>query len=230
MNATRLLIDTTTVTALLLAWAGAAVRPPEEGTFVATLVLAALTIALGQMLAASVAAARARREERGEWWGPDATIRMVATPLALGGAVALAVLAGLRADVGVRLGGIGSLLVLLVVGSVCAKLVAETYLFAQLGGEPSLRQESAKLLNGRYSLIAKLRYLLGGLGGVVLPLGAQLLSGGAKNIPAVVDAGPPAVLAVCSLVCLLPAEMLERWLFWRAVAPIQEEAAEPAPA
>lgn len=215
MSTFRLLLESITTAALLLAWCGLATNQPVEGRVIPVILLTALSgWHLHELLGSATAAANVRLGA-GQWWGTDALVRHLATPLAIGAGVTLADWACLRASVGMRLGGYGSLLVLLLLIAVCAKFVAETYLYAQLGAEPSQRQASAELLNTRYSLAAKLRYFFGAMGGIILPLGAQLLAGGAKNIPAVTDAGPPAVLAVAALVCLLPAELLERWLFWR---------------
>ncbi|MEO0529276.1 MAG: hypothetical protein AAF266_01735 [Planctomycetota bacterium] len=221
-----LLIETITVAAVLLAWCGLAQVTPPEGATVGAIAVAALTVGTWQMMSRRRRADRQRRLAAGDWWGLDAAIRHLATPLALGGCLALVVLATLRADVGAKLGGAGSLLVLLVVIAIGAKFVAETYLFAQLGGDPKPRQASAQALNGPLSGPTKLRYALGSLGGIVLPLGAQLLAGGAKNIPPVSDAGPPALLAAVSLLLLVPGELLERRLFWRAVGPAEPASAE----
>lgn len=215
-----LLLEVVTVAAVLLGWCGLFAATPAEGTTVASLLLAAVTVGAWRLLREGLIAARAKRLERDDWWGRDAFLRRLATPLALGGCLALVVWAVMRASVGAKLGGGGSLLVLLVVVAIAAKFAAETYLFAHLGDEPSLRRTSAQLLNGPLAGWSKLRYTLGAFGGIILPLGAQLLAGGAKNIPAVVDAGPPAVLAGLALACLVPGELIERWLFWRAAGPI----------
>lgn len=214
-----LLLEVVSVAAVLLGWCGLFAATPAEGTTIASLLLAAVTVGTWRLLHEGLSVARTKRLDRADWWGWDARLRRIATPLALGGCLALVVWAVMRASVGAKLGGGGSLLVLLVVGSIAAKFVAETYLFAHLGDEPSPRQQSARLLSGSLSGWSKLRYSLGAFGGIILPLGAQLLAGGAKNIPAVVDAGPPAALASLALACLIPGELIERWLFWRAVEP-----------
>jgi hypothetical protein len=161
---------------------------------------------------------RVRRETlaRGGWWGWDAYLLELLTVLALSFGVALAVWAVNRAEVGEKLGGHGAILVLMTVSLVAAKLVIETTLYARLGGEPSPRQEYARRLIGPLSGWAKLRYALGVFGGIILPLAAQLLAGGAKNIPPTVAAGPSAVMAVLAIAFLSPGELLERRLFWRA--------------
>lgn len=215
-----ILLEVLTIAAVLLGWCGLFAATPPEGATVASLLLAVVTVGAWRLLRDGLIATRAARLNRADWWGLDAYLRRLATPLALGGCLALVVWAGMRASVGAKLGGGGSLLVLLVVVAIGAKFVAETYLFSQLGGEPSPRRTSAQMLIGRLTGWSKLRYALGAFGGIILPLGAQILAGGSKNIPAVVDAGPPAVLAGLALVCLLPSELTERWLFWRAVGPI----------
>ncbi len=161
---------------------------------------------------------RVRREtlDRGGWWGWDAYLLELLTVLAIAFGIALAVWAVSRAEVGEKLGGHGAILVLMTVSLVAVKLVIETTLYAKIGGEPSPRQEYAKRLIGPLAGWAKLRYALGVFGGVILPLAAQLLAGGAKNIPPTIAAGPSAVLAVLALMCLVPGELLERRLFWRA--------------
>lgn len=223
-----LLIETITFAAVLLAWCGLIQVTPPEGATLGAIAVAVLSVGTWRMMARRRRADRERRIASGDWWGLDAAIRHAATPIGLGGCLALVVLATLRADVDARLGGAGSLLVLLVVITTAAKFVAETYLFAQLGGDPTPRQFSAQQLIGPMSGWAKLRYTLGAFGGIILPLGAQLLAGGAKNIPPVTDAGPPAVLAVVALALLIPGELIERRLFWRAVGPVDSPAPEAA--
>ncbi|TWT95983.1 hypothetical protein Pla108_30610 [Botrimarina colliarenosi] len=210
-----LFIETIAVAALLLGWCGLSQVTPPEGSFVATVALGAVTLGAAMLMRQDRVVEANRRLHAGQWWGLDAALRRAATPFALGGGVALVIWSLARASVAAKLGGAGSLLVLLVVIAMAIKFVAETYLYAQIGGEASPRQTSAQQLVGPLAGWSKLRYVLGTFGGVILPLGAQLLAGGAKNIPAVVDAGPPAVLAVAALVCLVPGELLERWLFWR---------------
>lgn len=163
---------------------------------------------------------------RGGWWGGDGWLLHILTMMSLGGALALAGWAWLCADAGQKLGSHGAVLVLDVVVLMAIKLVTETTLYARLGGDPSPRQESAKRLIGPLAGWAKLRYTLGALGGIVFPLAAQLLAGGGKNIPPTVAAGPSAVLAALALACLVPGELLERWLFWRAQEGGHEKAQE----
>jgi hypothetical protein len=167
-------------------------------------------------LATRISRLRAETLARGGWWGFDAYMLALLTPLALAFGLALAVWAINRAEVGAKLGGHGAILVLVLVTLVGVKLVIETTLYAKIGGEPSPRQDYAKRLVGPLSRLTKLRYTLGIFGGIILPLAAQLLAGGAKNIPPTVAAGPSAVMAVAALLCLVPGELLERRLFWRA--------------
>lgn len=210
-----ILYEAALVAAWLLAVCGRGVVTPPEGGAVSALLLLGIGWWLWREVAARREADRGRRLSLGQWWGFDATVRHAATPLVIGGCLAVVVWASMRASVGVRLGGYGALLVLFTLTVMAAKLVAETYLFAQIGGDESPRQASAQTLTGRLSGWAKLRYVLGVFGGVILPLGAQMLAGGAKNIPAVTDASAPALVATIALVCLIPGELLERWLFWR---------------
>lgn len=214
MTAALLLGETAFVAAVLVGWTSFATGSGFGADAAAGPVMGVLTLAMAGMFATRVWYSRQRRRLSGGWWGADAVVRQVATPLAIGGCVAFAIWAAYRASVGQKLGDAGSLLVLLTVAATGAKLAAETYLFAQLGGDPSPRQASARALIGPLAWLAKTRYALGILGGVILPLGAQILAGGSKNIPAVADAGPPAMLAVAALVCLVPGELLERRLFW----------------
>ncbi|MEQ8848596.1 hypothetical protein [Botrimarina sp.] len=214
MSGALLLIESALVAAVLTAWCRLAATPAGQTDPAAGPILVVASLAVAAMLGARLVYSWKRRTLSGGWWGLDAAVRQLATPVAIGAAGALAAWAVWRASEGEKLGGYGSLLVLLLVTASGAKLAAETYLFAQLGGDPSPRQESARALVGPKSLVAKTRYALGVMGGIVLPLGAQILAGGAKNIPAVADAAAPATLAVLSLVCLLPGELLERRLFW----------------
>lgn len=157
--------------------------------------------------------------------GVDVVVRRVATPLALAFGVALVAFTLWKAAGGEKAGGVGSLLVLGLVTTMGVKLAAETVLFASLGGDPTPRQEAARAMIGPLSKWSILRYALGCFGGVILPLGAQILSAGAKNIPAVLEPTAPAILVCVSLACLVPGELLERWLWRRGVA---EAAAAPA--
>ncbi|MEN0111534.1 MAG: hypothetical protein AAF805_12510, partial [Planctomycetota bacterium] len=205
-------VEVVTLAALLLAWCGVANSDPVEGRVLGAIVVGVVAVGWAAMADGRRTADANRRLAAGRWWGLDAAVRHAGTSIALGASLALCLWAAGRAEVGAKLGGAGSLLVLLLVTAVGAKLVAETYLFAQIGGDESPRQHDAKRLTGVWSGWAKTRYLLAALGGVILPLGAQLLAGGSKNIPAVVDAGPPAALAMLSLALLLPGEAIERWL------------------
>lgn len=214
-----ILYEAVLVAAALLAWCGLYQSPPPEGATLGSVLVAAAVVYVVWTIHGRRVAAGDERQAAGQWWGPDAVIRHSATPIALGGSLALVIWAFARAETGAKLGGAGSLLVLLTVSAIGMKLVAETYLYSTIGADPSPRQTSAQMMIGELAGWSKLRYTLGVLGGIILPLGAQILAGGAKNIPAVVDAGPPAILATVALACLLPGELLERWLFKRAIGP-----------
>ena len=212
-----MLSEVITIAAVILARIGiqtsSASEPPSP--LVEMLLLGCLGFAV-YSLATRIGKRRAETLARGGWWGLDAYLLELLTPLALAFGLALAVWTINRAEVGAKLGGHGAVLVLLLITTVGAKLVIETMLYAKLGGEASPRQDYAKRLVGPLARSAKLRYTLGVFGGIILPLAAQLLAGGAKNIPPTVAAGPSAVMAVAALLCLVPGELLERRLFWRA--------------
>ncbi len=212
-----MLSEVITIAAVILArigiqTSGSSSPPPA---IVELLLLGCLGFAV-YSLATRISRRRAETLARGGWWGFDAYLLELLTPLAIAFGLALAVWTINRAELGQKLGGYGAVLVLLLVTSVGVKLVTETTLYAKIGGEPSPRQDHAKRLVGPLAGSAKLRYTLGIFGGIILPLAAQLLAGGAKNIPPTVAAGPSAVMAVLALVCLVPGELLERRLFWRA--------------
>jgi hypothetical protein len=150
------------------------------------------------------------------WRGVAATLRQGLTPVVLGGTVALAIWGVTRSDSGQKLGDFGGLLVLFIASAGAAKLAAEASVFSSLGGEPTPLERSARLLIGPLVTATATRFALGALGGVILPLGAQILSAGAKNIPPAADPFPSVVAACLALACLLPAEIMERRLFYRA--------------
>ena len=212
-----MLSEVITIAAVILACIGIQTSGVSEPPLVITelLLLGCLGFAV-YSLATRIGRRRAETLSRGGWWGYDASLLELLTPLALAFGVALAVWSINRAELGQKLGGHGAVLVLLLVSTVGVKLVIETTLYAKIGGEPSPRQEYAKRLVGPLAGKAKLRYTLGIFGGIILPLAAQLLAGGAKNIPPTVAAGPSAVMAVAALLCLVPGELLERRLFWQA--------------
>ncbi len=154
------------------------------------------------------------------WNDRTVLIQFVVTPLATGAAMMLAIWTFCRALQGQMPGDVGSVLVLVLTGSMAAKLAAETYLFSWIGtsptdanGEAHLR--SAQLLAGEFSRLTTIRFTLGILGGIIMPLGAQILASGAKNIPASAITAPSVILSVAALVCLIPGEMLGRSLYYR---------------
>ncbi|TWT48566.1 hypothetical protein [Botrimarina hoheduenensis] len=159
--------------------------------------------------------------------GLDIAVRRWATPVALGLGIGLTAYTFWRATLGEKAGGVGSVLVLLLVATMGLKLAAETVLFSSLGGDATPRQAAARALIGPLSRWTTLRYVLGCFGGVILPLGAQILMAGAKNIPPVLDPTAPAVLVGVSLACLVPAELLERWLWRRSQALAAAEDSAP---
>ena len=159
------------------------------------------------------------------WDGLDASLRRWLTPVAIVSVLALALTAVWRAASGEKLGAVGGLLVLVVVVSTTAKFAAEAYLFSYLGGEESPRERSAQRMIGPLSRLTTWRYTLGALGGIVLPLGVQLLSVGARDIRPVTEATLPAVLACMAAFLLVPGELIERRLFALSQDPDAEEAA-----
>jgi hypothetical protein len=150
------------------------------------------------------------------WRGGAAFLRQGLTPVVLGGAVALALWGLTRYETGQKLGEFGGLIVLLVAAAGAGKLAAEASVFSSLGGDPTPLEGSARLLIGPLVKATAARFALGALGGVILPLGAQILAAGAKNIPPAADPLPSVVAACLAVACLLPAEVLERRLFYRA--------------
>lgn len=158
---------------------------------------------------------------RGVDEGPDARLRDRAGVVAIVAAILLAGWSVGWAIAGEKPGVLGGLLVLTVVVAYGLKLAAETYLFSYLGADASPRQAAAQRLVGPLSGRTTLRFVLGGLGGVVFPLAAQLLAVGAKNIPPALDPTPAAVAACLTAVCLIPAEVMS--------ARLLREADETAP-
>lgn len=167
----------------------------------------------------------ASQTSEGSLAGWDTTLRLRLRPVAIIAGVALAAYTLWRASAGEKAGDIGSLLVLLLVAVMGVKLAAETMIFSYLGGDPTPRQEVARAMAGPLSRLATLRYLLGCFGGVIFPLGAQILSAGAKHIPPVLSPTPSAVLVVLTLACLIPGELIERRLWRLATADRPENAA-----
>ena len=154
------------------------------------------------------------------WCDRTVLIQFIVTPIATGAAMMLAIWTLCRALQGQMPGDVGSVLVLVLAGSMAAKLAAETYLFSWIGTSPSdasseAHLKSAQLLVGKYARLTTIRFTLGILGGIIMPLGAQILASGAKNIPASALTAPSVILSLAALICLVPGEMLGRWLFYR---------------
>lgn len=154
------------------------------------------------------------------WYDRTVLIQFVATPFATGAAMMLAIWTLCRALQGQMPGDVGSVLVLLLTGSMAAKLAAETYLFSWIGTSPTdasgeAHLKSAQLLAGKFSRLTTIRFTLGILGGIIMPLGAQILASGAKNIPASALTAPSVMLSIAALVCLIPGEILGRSLYYR---------------
>jgi DMSO reductase anchor subunit len=96
-----------------------------------------------------------------------------------------------------------------------AKLGFERRIFLQLTDEntPVLTplNKTARLLAGTLGFAARVRVVVGFAGGVLLP--ALFLMNGAGT------AGDG--LAVAALICCVAGELLERYLFFTAVAPVK---------
>lgn len=150
----------------------------------------------------------------------DAKIRRRSAPVAICAVSVLAAWSLFWAVQGEKPGPLGGLLVLTIVSAMGLKLAAETYLFSFLGGDPTPNQALAKQLIGPLSGATTTRFLLGAFGGVILPLGAQLLAVGAKNIPPVVNPMPAAIAACLAAACLIPGELLAKRLYRRARAEV----------
>ncbi len=161
------------------------------------------------------------RKQKSGWAGFDMLVRRITTPAAISASVLLAVGAVMDAMEGERMGDRGGYMVLIVFFAMALKLLAESYLFSYLGSDPSPKQRAAQLMAGPYARLTGLRYGLGALGGIILPLGAQVLAVGSKNIPEAATPWPSAVAACLAVVCLLAGEAVQSRLFYRtAIAPI----------
>lgn len=164
------------------------------------------------------------RKQEGGWTGFDMLVRRITTPAVISASVLLAVGAMMQAMKGERMGDSGGYMVLIVFVAMALKLVAESYLFSYLGSDPSPKQRAAQLMTTRYARLTGLRYLLGALGGIVLPLGAQILAVGSKNIPEAATQWPSAIAACLAVACLLTGEAVQRRLFYKtAVAPLSQK-------
>ena len=166
------------------------------------------------------------KKQEGGWTGLDMLVRRVTTPAAISASVLLAVGAVMQALEGERMGDRGGYMVLIVFFAMAFKLLAESYLFSYLGSDPSPKQRAAQLMATRYARLTGLRYVLGALGGIILPLGAQILAVGSKNIPEAATPWPAAIAACLAVVFLLAGEVVQRRLFYKtAIAPIASKEA-----
>lgn len=164
---------------------------------------------------------------RGEraWSDRSILIRYITAPIGLGACVVLAIWTYVNYQQGKMPGDVGTVLVLILVTAMAAKLATEMYLLSWTGvittdDSGASHQRSAKMLIEEYSRWTTLRYLLGALGGIILPLGTQILASGAKNIPSASIPGPSLTLACAAVVCLVPGEIIARWLFYRVTKPV----------
>ncbi len=184
---------------------------------IANFVISAITVFPSRHSGCSrIAALKGKRA----WFDRTILIRFVTTPIALGSSVVLAIWSFCNAKQEQMPGDIGTVLVLVLVTTMGIKLAAEMYLLSWTGvihenqsGEA--HERSAKLLIGRYSRWTTCYYVLASLGGIIMPLGTQILASGAKNIPSAANPGPSLVLALAAVACLVPAEIIARWLYYR---------------
>jgi Fe-S-cluster-containing dehydrogenase component/DMSO reductase anchor subunit len=104
----------------------------------------------------------------------------------------------------------GALCTLLVVATVC-RLITDGAIFTHLHDiDRTSLKRTAELLIGPLAPDTRLRTLLGGIGGIALPL---ILVGSSALSPS----WPRAVLAVTSFLVVLGGELIERVLFFKAV-------------
>ena len=149
--------------------------------------------------------------------GFDVTLREWLTPVAMLAVLGLATVAITQALGGEKIGSFGALLILVVAASVGAKFAAEAYLLSYLGTDDSPRERAADRMVSHHSGLMKLRFTLSALGGVVLPLGVQILSAGLKDVRPVSDPLVPAVIACLAAALLIPGEYAERKLWHLSV-------------
>ncbi len=144
-------------------------------------------------------------DTRREFWRASQSFgKFFGTTLLLGSTTALA-----------TTGAYSSMLVGLIALVTVVKLAFEHQIFHHLVDEetpaPAPLNKSARLLAGELGLVARLRILFGVVGGVIMPLVfvSWQLPGGAANT----------VFAVVIFVLCIVGELLERHLFFTAVAP-----------
>ncbi len=147
-----------------------------------------------------------------EFWRPSQCFgKFFGTTLLLGVAATLALKGILPPVPGAGLVVPGALVII----AALAKLAFEYRIFREYVDEDTIRltplNKTARLLAGRLGLAARSRVACGLLGGCLLP--AVLLFGSASGV---MHSGAPAVAA---LVLSVVGELLERYLFFTAVAP-----------
>ncbi len=140
-----------------------------------------------------------------EFWNAPSTLgKFFGTTVSLGLAILLFASSGQTAV-------IGSLLA----AGTLAKLAIEHRIFRHLTDEettaPSPLNKTARLLAGELGRVARFRALCGILGGIVFPLVLMLESTAPGHVTSLLAAG--------ALGCCLAGELLERYLYFTAVAP-----------
>jgi DMSO reductase anchor subunit/ferredoxin len=150
--------------------------------------------------------------QREFWRASQCFGKFFGTVLLLGAATTLAVEAFTRSAVA----SLTPAIILLMAATV-AKLVFEHRIFRQLADENTLRlsplNKTARLLEGRLGLAARWRVACGIFGGIVLPVWLIAKQSGNDSVVAPV--------AGAALLFCLAGELLERYLFFTAVAPVK---------
>ncbi|HEX4999483.1 MAG TPA: DmsC/YnfH family molybdoenzyme membrane anchor subunit [Terriglobia bacterium] len=152
-------------------------------------------------------------DTRREFWRASLTFgRFIPTTILLGAALALA----LDATRGTWTSWT-VVAALLVFAATASKLSVELRIFRHLVSENAIRlsplNKSARLLEDRLGWVMRLRVGLGILGGLLCPV---------LVIPSALSGSPPwQVFALTAFPALLAGELLERYLFFTAVAPVR---------
>jgi DMSO reductase anchor subunit len=169
------------------------------------------SIPLWGLAVAAVFAQTRVYSDTGRWCWRDA----VTAPRFFGTMISLGCWLGL-----VLLGPISALLQsALLTGVIVAngiKLALELRAASGAGGSdlhPDESRRTVEFLSGTFRIPHAIRLLIGGLAGIVVPLGMLTGQG-----PAVTDASGSALVPMMALVCL-GGEILERWLFFRTASP-----------